>query len=99
MQTRNKIFDDISTLMTNAAGVAQGVKDEANTLFKSQMERWQADANMVTREEFDAVRDMAIKAREENMALSARLEALEGAPKKAPAKPRAKAAAKPKADK
>ncbi|GAA6199392.1 accessory factor UbiK family protein [Aquicoccus sp. SU-CL01552] len=77
MQTRNKILDDISQLMTNAMGVAQGAKDEAETAMKSLMDRWLADRDFVTREEFDAVRTMAQKAREENAALSARIAALE----------------------
>ncbi len=77
MQTRNKILDDISHLMTNAMGVAQGAKDEAETAMKSLMDRWLADRDFVTREEFDAVRTMAQKAREENVALAARIAALE----------------------
>ena len=77
MQTRNKIMDDISQLMTNAMGVAQGAKDEADNALKSMMDRWLADRDFVTREEFDAVRAMAQKAREENAALKARLDALE----------------------
>ncbi len=77
MQTRNKVFDDISQLMTNAMGVAQGAKDEAETAMKSMIDRWLADRDLVTREEFDAVRAMAQKAREENEALKARLDALE----------------------
>ncbi|QDI76516.1 accessory factor UbiK family protein [Leisingera aquaemixtae] len=77
MQTRNKILDDISQLMTNAMGVAQGAKDEAETAMKSMIDRWLADRDFVTREEFDAVRAMAQKAREENEALKARLDALE----------------------
>lgn len=77
MQTRNKVFEDISQLMTNAMGVAQGAKEEAETALKSMMDRWLADRDFVTREEFDAVRAMAQKAREENEALKARLEALE----------------------
>ncbi|WP_297340349.1 accessory factor UbiK family protein [Pseudophaeobacter sp.] len=77
MQSRNKIMDDISQLMTNAMGVAQGAKDEAETAMKSLMDRWLADHDFVTREEFDAVRAMAQKAREENEALKARLDALE----------------------
>lgn len=77
MQTRNKIFDDLSQLMTNAMGVAQGARDEAQNAMKSLMDRWLADRDFVTREEFDAVRAMAQKAREENAALLARLEALE----------------------
>lgn len=77
MQTRNKFFEDMSQLMTNAMGVAQGAKDEAETAMKSLMDRWLADRDFVTREEFDAVRAMAQKAREENEALKARIEALE----------------------
>ncbi len=77
MQSKNKIFDDLSQLMTNAMGVAQGAKDEANTAMKGMMDRWLADRDFVTREEFDAVRAMAQKAREENAALEARIAALE----------------------
>ena len=77
MQTRNKMMDDISQLMTNAMGVAQGAREEAENAMKSLMDRWLADRDFVTRDEFDAVRAMAQKAREENEALSARLEALE----------------------
>ena len=77
MQTRDKIFDDISQLMTNAAGMAQGVRTEAETAMKSWMERWLAESDLVTREEFDAVREMAVKAREENESLSARVAELE----------------------
>lgn len=77
MQTNNKIFDDISKLMTNAMGVAQGAKTEAETAMKSWIDRWLADRDFVTREEFDAVRAMAQKAREENEALKARIAALE----------------------
>jgi BMFP domain-containing protein YqiC len=81
MQTRNKVFEDISQLMTNAMGVAQGAKEEAETAMKSMMDRWLADRDFVTREEFDAVRAMAQKAREENEALKARLDALEASSK------------------
>ena len=77
MQTRNKIFDDISQLMTNAMGVAQGAREEAETAMSSLVDRWLADRDFVTREEFDAVRAMAQKAREENESLKARLDALE----------------------
>ena len=77
MQTRNKLLDDISQLMTNAMGVAQGAREEAETAMKSMMDRWLADRDLVTREEFDAVRAMAQKAREENAALEARIKALE----------------------
>ncbi len=81
MQTRSKIFDDVGQLMTNALGVAQGAKDEAENALKSMLDRWLADRDFVTREEFDAVRAMAQKAREENEALKARLEALENTAK------------------
>ena len=78
MQSRNKFFDDMSQLMTNAMGVAQGAKTEAETAMKSMVDRWMADRDFVTREEFDAVRLMAQKAREENAALAARIAVLEG---------------------
>jgi len=77
MQTPNKFFDEMSKLMTNAMGVAQGAKTEAETAMKSWMDRWMADRDFVTREEFDAVKAMATKAREENAALEARIAALE----------------------
>ncbi|MGQ0566315.1 MAG: accessory factor UbiK family protein [Gemmobacter sp.] len=77
MQTRSKFFDDMSQLMTNAMGVAQGARTEAETAMKGFIDRWMADRDFVTREEFDAVRAMAQKAREENDALAARIAALE----------------------
>lgn len=77
MQSRNKFFDDMSQLMTNAMGVAQGARTEAETAMKSMVDRWMAGRDFVTREEFDAVRLMAQKAREENEALAARLAELE----------------------
>ena len=83
MQTRSKIFDDLSQLMTNAMGVAQGARTEAETAMKSMIDRWMADRDFVTREEFDAVRAMAQKAREENEALAARIAALEAGNKDA----------------
>ncbi|MCJ8138742.1 accessory factor UbiK family protein [Falsirhodobacter halotolerans] len=80
MQTRGKFLDDMSQLMTNAMGVAQGARTEAETAFRGMVDRWLADRDLVTREEFDAVRAMALKAREENAALAARLAALEAKP-------------------
>jgi BMFP domain-containing protein YqiC len=77
MTAGNKFFDDVSKLMTNAMGVAQGAKTEAETAMKGFVDRWLADRDFVTREEFDAVRAMAQKAREENTALEARIAALE----------------------
>jgi len=81
MQGRNKLMDDIGQIMTNAMGVAQGAKDEAETAMKSLMDRWLADRDFVTRDEFDAVRAMAQKAREENEALKLRIDSLETARK------------------
>ncbi len=77
MEGPNKFFDDMSKLMTNAMGVAQGAKTEAETAMKGWIDRWMADRDFVTREEFDAVKAMAQKAREENEALSARIAKLE----------------------
>ena len=77
MQTRNKILDDISQSMTNAMGVAQGAKEEADTALKGLVDRWLADRDFVTRDEFDAVRAMAQKAREENEELKKRLDMME----------------------
>ncbi|MFC3629593.1 accessory factor UbiK family protein [Paracoccus sp. YIM 132242] len=77
MTTQNKFFDDISKLMTNAMGVAHGAKAEAETAMKGWIDRWLADRDFVTREEFEAVREMAIKARTENAELKARLDAME----------------------
>ncbi len=85
MQTRNKVLDDLAQLMTNAAGVAQGMRVEAETAMRSLFERWMQEANLVGREEFDAVRDMAVKAREENERLEARIAALEAALSEKPA--------------
>ncbi len=77
MQTQNAIFDEIAKLMTEAAGAADGVRREAETVFRSRLQTLLADMDLVTREEFDAVKDMARLAREENEALKARLDALE----------------------
>src|SRR5690606_25969028 len=76
-QTQNRIFDELGRLFTSAAGAAQGVRQEVETVLKAQAERLLADMDLVTREEFEAVRAMAQLAREENEALRARLETLE----------------------
>jgi BMFP domain-containing protein YqiC len=76
-QTSNRFFDEIAKLMNDAAGVAQGVRREFDVLFRTQAERWLRDLDLVKREEFEAVRDMAKLAREENEALKARIAALE----------------------
>jgi BMFP domain-containing protein YqiC len=76
-QTSNRIFDEMARLMSDAASVATGVKREAETAFRSQMERFVADMDLVKRADFDVVREMASKARSENEALKKRVAALE----------------------
>jgi len=73
----NRLLDELAKVMTDAAGAAQGVRREMETAMRSQLERLLNSMDLVKREEFEAVRDMAIKAREENDALTARLDALE----------------------
>lgn len=73
----NRILDDFAKLMTDAAGAAQGIRKEVETAFHAQAERWLNGLDIVKREEFEAVREMAIKALDENDALKARIEALE----------------------
>jgi hypothetical protein len=75
--TQTRFFDELAKLMTNAAGAAQGVRREIDTLVQAQMERILNNMELVKREEFEAVKAMAQKAREENDALGARLQALE----------------------
>ena len=97
----NRILDEFAKLMTDAAGAAQGVGREVETAFRAQTERFLNSMDVVQREEFEAVREMALKARAENDALAARLAALEAklgdsaaesAPEKPAARPRAKKA-------
>ena len=76
-QTTNKLFDDFAKLMTDAAGAAEGVRRETETLMRAQVEKFLRDMNVVTREDFEVVREMAQKARQENEALAARVAALE----------------------
>ena len=78
VSTSNRILDDIARLATDAAGAAQGVRREVETVVKTQIERLLRDLDVVTREEFEAVREMALLAREENDKLAARRAALEG---------------------
>ena len=77
-QTSNRFFDEVARLMNDAAGVASGVRREFDTLVKTQTERWLRDLDLVKREEFEAVKDMARIAREENESLKVRIAALEG---------------------
>ncbi len=95
-QTSNRMFDELARLMTDAANVAQGVRREASTAFRTQAENWIADLDLVRRDEFDAIREMASKAREENEKLAARVAELEAQLKTAQVKT-PKAAAKPAA--
>jgi BMFP domain-containing protein YqiC len=76
-QTSNRLFDEMARLMGDAASVAQGVKREAETVFRTQMERIVADLDLVKREEFDVVREMASQARTENESLKKRIAELE----------------------
>lgn len=79
MNAPNRLLDEVARLVTDAAGAAQGVRREVETVVKTQMQRILADMDVVTREEFEAVREMAIMAREENDRLAERLAALEAA--------------------
>ncbi|PST22526.1 hypothetical protein C7U60_13845 [Mesorhizobium plurifarium] len=73
----NRILDDLARLMTDAAGAAQGVRREVEAAFRAQTENWLNSLDVVKREEFEAVKEMAARARDENDALLARIEALE----------------------
>jgi len=98
-QTSNRIMDEFAKLMNDAAGAAQGVKREVETAVRSQMERFLGDMDIVQREEFEAVREMAVKAREENDALGKKVEALEAQLAGAGPKAKKPAARKPAAAK
>ena len=76
-QTSNRLLDEFAKLMTDALGVAQGVRREAETVVRGQAERFLAGMDLISREEFEAVREMAARARDENEALRARVQALE----------------------
>jgi len=85
-QTTSRFFDELAKVMTNAAGAAQGMRREVDTLVRAQAERVLGEMDVVMREEFDAVREMAVLAREENERLGARITALEAELKKKSAK-------------
>jgi BMFP domain-containing protein YqiC len=92
-QTSNRLMDEFAKLMSDAAGLAQGAKREAETAFRHQFERFIGEMNLVQRDEVDAVAEMAARARQENDALKAqiadleaRVAKLETKPRKAPAK-------------
>ncbi|MBD8891399.1 accessory factor UbiK family protein [Roseibium litorale] len=88
-QGPNRLFDDFAKLMTDAAGVAQGARREVETAFRAQAERFLSDMDLVSREEHEAVKDMAVRALDRIEELEARLAALES-------KPATKAKAAPK---
>src|SRR6266446_9372499 len=77
VQTTGRLYDEFARLMNDAAGVAQGVRREFDTVMRTQAERILRDLDVVQREEFEAVKEMARLAREENEALKARIAALE----------------------
>lgn len=100
-QTSNRLFDEFAKLMTDAAGVAQGVRREVETGFRAQAERFLSDMDLVSRDEFEAVKEMAANARDDAQRLEARIAELEAklSAQEKPAKPaRARSAAKPDAD-
>jgi BMFP domain-containing protein YqiC len=76
-QGPNRLFDEMAKLMTDAAGAAQGMRKEVETIFRTQAERFMSEMDVVRRDELDAVREMAAKARAENEALKQRIEVLE----------------------
>jgi BMFP domain-containing protein YqiC len=76
-QTNNRLFDEMARLMNDAAGVAEGVRREVQTFMQTQAERILRDMDVTTREELEAVKEMAARAREENERLAARLAEVE----------------------
>ncbi|MEM7226711.1 MAG: accessory factor UbiK family protein [Pseudomonadota bacterium] len=97
MQTQNRVLDDLARVASGALGVASGLREEVEARLREQFERVLRQGDLVTREEFEAVKTMAAKARDEQEDLLKRVAALEAALAAKPAKPRAKKAAKPKA--
>jgi len=99
MQSQNRIFDDLVKMMNGVAGTMAGMGREAESSMRDKMREWVGGMDFVARDEFDAVKAMAIAARDENEALKKRIEALEastGAARVAASKPVKPAAAKPK---
>jgi BMFP domain-containing protein YqiC len=87
MQSQNRLFDDFVKVMNGAAGTLAGMTREAQAAMHDRARTWIGGLDLVSREEFEAVKAMAIAAREENEALKARLDALDGTAPKAAAKP------------
>lgn len=99
MQSQNRMFDDFVKVLNGAAGTMAGMGREAEAGFRERMREWVGGLDMVSRDEFEAVKAIAVAAREENQGLKARIEALEGdkpATAKAAPKPRKKPGGAPK---
>ena len=98
MQSQNRLFDDLARVASGAAGVLAGVRTEMEDAFRQKLERYLAEADMVPRDEFDAIKAVAVKAREAQEELEARVAALEteiaALQKPVPRSPRKKAAPK-----
>lgn len=77
MQTQNRLLDDLARMASGAINTFSSVRDEVEARVRERVERWAADLDLVTREEFEAVKEMAAKARAEQAALAAKLEQLE----------------------
>ena len=92
MQSQNRLFDDFVKVMNGAAGTIAGMTREAQVAMQERAREWIGGLDLVSREEFEAVKAMAAAAREENEALKSRLDALEGKAGTAPAKPAARKA-------
>jgi len=86
MQSENRLFDDFVKVMNGAAGTIAGMTREAQAAMQERAREWIGGLDLVSREEFEAVKAMAVAAREENAALAARIDALEGKPKSAAGK-------------
>ena len=95
MQPNNPIFDDLARVASGALNAVGGVREEVEARIKEQFQRWLGEMDLVTREEFDVVREMAQKAREENDALAAKVKSLEATLKTSPKKPAPKPAKSP----
>jgi BMFP domain-containing protein YqiC len=77
MQSQNRLFDDLARVASGAAGALTGVRAELEEIFRQKLERFLAEADMVPRDEFEAIKAVAVKAREAQEALEARVQALE----------------------
>ena len=97
MQSENRLFDDFVKVLNGAAGTFAGMGREAEAGFRERVREWVGGLDMVSRDEFEAVKAIAVAAREENQALKARIDALEGGKPASPKPARAKAAKKPAA--